>query len=393
MKVRALVNSFTGDPTVLLLDNFEDTVSSDSRSIRDTELATCLQSIVGAGFHSLKVIITTRITPVDFAEVPPAQHVVISLDEGLESPFAERVLKELDSDGHVGLRDASDATLARVKACTRGFPRALEAFYSILAADRDASIDDILSWSNSNRIIRVLVGEAFSRLSEQDQRVMQALAVYGYPSSPTAVDYLLQPWFPIIDSAVSLKRLVNMRMVRKEGAAYYLHPVDREYALSRLEPRTAVAEFQGTPLSNESLLDRAANYYEALRRPEGEWKTLDDLDPHIREFSLRLEGRQDDAAAAILSAIHTFLDKHGAFQQLNGMALALRNCAATDDARLVALNGIVTAAWRQGRTKDAVTAQEELLRLEEKKNNPDDIVVAKINLLSFKADLGLGIAR
>jgi hypothetical protein len=75
----------------------------------------------------------------------------------------------------------------------RGYPRAIEANYSILAADRVATLDELLA--NRARlpenVVEVLVGEAFNRLDPAAEQVMEALAVYGNPVPPTAVDYLL----------------------------------------------------------------------------------------------------------------------------------------------------------------------------------------------------------
>jgi tetratricopeptide (TPR) repeat protein len=390
MKVRSLLQNFRGDPVVLLLDNFEDAVSSDSREVQDPELANFLKVVIENQSHSLKIIVTTRVVPVDFADIPPSRCVRIFLDEGLESPFAERILKELDSDGHVGLRDAAESTLTKVKVHTRGFPRALEAFYSILAADRDATMDELLSWNPGDRVVRALVGEAFSRLSELDQRVMQALAVYGHPSSSTAVDFLLEPWFPFVDSALSLNTLVNMRMVRKEDRAYYLHPIDREYALSRLDSAAEIiGGIQANAITKELLLERAADYYEAIRRPHEQWRFLEDVDPQLREFSLRLEARGYDQAAEILSDVLEFLDKRGAFEQIRTMGSALQEHAPTYEARGVALKAVSTANWRIGRVSDAVSAQEKLVELVKEHGTEGDVVEQSGNLLIFRKDLGV----
>ena len=63
---------------------------------------------------------------------------------------------------------------------------------------------------------------------------MQALAIYAAPVPPVAVDYLLQPIQPAIDSGPVLSRLVNMHFARCEAGRYYLHKVDRDYAVSRI---------------------------------------------------------------------------------------------------------------------------------------------------------------
>ena len=66
-------------------------------------------------------------------------------------------------------------------------------------------------------MVQKLVGEAFNRLDPSAQKVMQALAVYNRPVSPAAIDYLLQPHLPSIDSALVLNRLVNMHFARREA--------------------------------------------------------------------------------------------------------------------------------------------------------------------------------
>ena len=61
------------------------------------------------------------------------------------------------------------------------------------------------------------MGEAFSRLGTAAQMVMQALAAYARPVTPTAVNYLLQPHLSGVDSASVLSRLVNMQFARREA--------------------------------------------------------------------------------------------------------------------------------------------------------------------------------
>src|SRR5215472_14557490 len=109
----------------------------------------------------------------------------------------------MDADGKVKLRDAPAALLARARERTLGHPRALEYLFGILSADRDTSLQEILDNTRQflpEQVVAVLVGEAFSRLDLTAQRVMQALAMYRYSVPPAAVDYLLQPYVPGVDS-------------------------------------------------------------------------------------------------------------------------------------------------------------------------------------------------
>ena len=119
---------------------------------------------------------------------------------------------------------------------TRGYPRALEAVAAILSADRNTSLPELLAQTERlpENVVEALVGEAFQRLDALAQQVMQALAVYPVPVPAVAVDYLLQPFQPAINAAPVLARLVNMQFVRRDAGRYYLHQVDRDYALGRV---------------------------------------------------------------------------------------------------------------------------------------------------------------
>ena len=309
-KMQSLLSHFTEGRTVVLLDNFEDVVDAETHRVRDEELDEALRALLTLPHHTVKVILTTRIAPQDLAVIQPGRQRPLHLDEGLATPYAENILREMDTDGKVGLKDASDESLNEARERTRGYPRALEALFAILAADRDTTLPEILKDTENllpENVVRDLVGEAFSRLDPAAQKVMQALAIYGHPVTPAAIDYLLQPHLPGIDSAPVLKRLVNMQFARreKEKGHYYLHPVDRAYALSLISrghpsDRRARRRALYTQLA---LFHRAAEYFKQCRLPRKDWKTIEDLAPQFAEFDLRCEGEDYDTAASVLFEI------------------------------------------------------------------------------------------
>jgi len=160
-------------------------------------------------------------------------------------------------------------------------------FVPVLCDELQAERRNLLS----ENVVDVLVGEAFSRLDPAAQQVMQALAVFARPVPPAAVDHLLQPYIPSMDSAPVLRRLVNMKFARGESGCYHLHPGDLEYALSRLpEVEDAERSAQLPPFTRFALYHRAAQYFEQTRLPQSEWKTIDDLAPQLAEFDLRCKG-------------------------------------------------------------------------------------------------------
>jgi tetratricopeptide (TPR) repeat protein len=311
----ALLEAFPSGRTVVLLDNFEELVDAAGVGLTDAALAEALRAVLTAPAHGVKVIVTTRIAPQGLILAQPAVQDRLDLDAGLPSPHAETLLRARDPSGRLGLRDAQDGLLAEARTRTRGFPRALEALAGILAADRNTTLPELLAETARmpENVVEALVGEGFNRLDALAQRVMQALAIYTTPVPPVAVDYALQPYAPAIDSTPVLARLVNMQFVRRDAGRYYLHQVDREYALHRValgEPSDRHAD--SPPFSQCALRVRAADYFEQTRTPRETWRTLDDVTPQLAEFELRCEAGDFDAAAQVLNGVSVeYLQKWG----------------------------------------------------------------------------------
>ena len=138
---------------------------------------------------------------------------------------------------------------------------------------------------------------------------------------PVAVDFLLQPYQPAIDAAPVLGRLVNMQFVRREAGRYYLHQVDRDYALSRLpDGEPADREADPAPFTRQALRYHGAGYFEQTRTPREDWKSLDDLGPQLAEFELRYQGGDYDTAAQVLLGIdYDYLIQWGHYRLTAGL--------------------------------------------------------------------------
>ncbi len=373
-KVEALLAAFPQSRVIVLLDNFEDVVNPETLGIADGELAEALPALLKAPHHGVKVILTTRIAPRDLALIEPGRQMRLNLDEGLPSPFAENILRAMDADGKVGLKSASDALLDTSRQRTRGYPRALEALFAILSADRDTSLEELLADTARmlpDNVVRDLVGEAFSRLDPAAQRVMQALAIYGRPVTPAAVDYLLQPFLAGVNSAPVLGRLVNMQFARKESGRYYLHPVDLAYALARIDRGNEFDHrFEPVPLTQFALLHRAADYFQKTRSPRETWKKLDDLAPQLAEFDLRYAAHDFDTAATVVLEIDfDYLLLWGHFRLMAGLHERLRGKLDDRDLEQSSIGNLGTAYYQLGRVREAINCYERALFLARKAGN------------------------
>jgi tetratricopeptide (TPR) repeat protein len=130
------------------------------------------------------------------------------------------------------------------------------------------------------------------------------LAVYNRPVTPAAVDFVLAPHLPAMDSAPILQRLASMHFARKESGRFYLHPVDREFAFGLIPLTPAplpLGEGEGVrAFTQHDLTLRAADYFAQARKPRAEWKKLDDLAAQLAEFDLRCAAVDYDTACSVL---------------------------------------------------------------------------------------------
>jgi len=267
--------------------------------------------------------------------------------------------------------------------------------FGILSADRDTTLKEILEDTKRllpEKVVDVLVGEAFSRLELGAQRVMQALATCRSPVPAAAVDYLLQPYVPGVDSAPLLRRLVNMQFARGESKRYYLHQVDRDYALSHLPEGTPGDHKQEpAPLSRFALTHRAAEWFKQSRKASADWKTLEDLAPQLSEYELRLSGQEYDEAAAILLAIDYYLILWGHFQLTAELHQNLQGHIEDPGLAIDSADNLGMAHWRMGQYQQALSSEERALSMAREQKNTRAEAACLLGLGVVYADLGQSV--
>jgi tetratricopeptide (TPR) repeat protein len=197
------------------LDNFETLVDAESLSLRDSELSEALNALLGTQRHAVKAVITTRIAPRDLAISEPGRQHHLSLDEGLESPYAENVLREMDADRRVGLKSAPDALLKVAREKTRGYPRALEALYAILSVDRYTTLEELLEIS-LHGIIALRQGERETAQEAFTKSIAQADEILA--KTPDYFDALDAKGLSICGSAVIRDQVSGIRDQERDVA-------------------------------------------------------------------------------------------------------------------------------------------------------------------------------
>jgi len=379
----ALLEAFpAGDPVVVLLDNLESAMDTENETLTEPALHEALSAVLTAPAHAVTVIATTRVLPTAFLAVEPGRQRQLRLEEGLGSPDAENVLRELDDDGRLGLRDAPDDLLDGLRRHTLGVPRALEAVKAILDADGTLTSQDLLDRTRrlpQDRVTQVLVGDAYDLLDVPAQQVMQALSVYPAPVSEVGVDYLLRPVNPTTDTAPILARLVRRQLVRYQDRRYDLHPLDREYARSKL-PSGSTGD-PPTAFTLTGLQPRAANYYRRIQTPRTSWRALNDLQPQLAEFELRCETGDYHTAATVLADIDfNYLRVWGHYHKLVALHGRIQGRITDPYLNRQNLSGLGLAYYSLGDYQQAIELHTQSLAIARETGSPEGESTALGNL-------------
>ncbi|MBC8447743.1 MAG: tetratricopeptide repeat protein [Chloroflexi bacterium] len=359
-KVEYLLETMRDELYLILLDNLEDALAEDG-AIAEEGLRLfvegCLTQPGGA-----RLIVTSREEVRLAASALPGAR-SISLREGLPEDDAVALLCDLDPQGRLGLRDAPEDDLRRAARLTQGIPRALEILAGILHEDSTASLPKLLANETvfEVEVVEQLVAEGHRRLGEDQRRIMEALAAFDRPMDETAIAYLLHPWFPGLDVQAGLRRLVSGYFVsaNRVTGEYSLHPLDRDYAYRKLPNNEAADAY-----NRRNLELRAADFYMGIRKPESEWKTIDDLAPQLAELEHRVRAGDYDSACRVLELIdHDYLFPWGHYAQLVEMREKLLGRLTAPSSRAGNLRRLGCAYHSLGQVARAIELYQEALAI------------------------------
>lgn len=355
-KIQCLLEALRGGLYVILLDNMEDLLDGNGH-ITDVGVRTLVDRVL-AGQAGVRFLVTSHIRLALSRETAKLDRFVslsrLSGDEGVA------MLRDLDRSRPSGLSTLKDNLLARVVERLHGVPRALEIFQGILAYDEHETLDRLLEHFYAREdLVNDLFKEGVERLDVVSRRVVEALAVLGQPAPAAAVDLLLQPFVPGLDLPTILPRLSRGQIVRavdREKGTWALHPIDQDFAYARC-PGTG-------RYSRQTLHQRAAEWYKSVRTPRETWRTLEGLEPLLREFEHRVKaGLYDDAAAVLAEFDDEFRGRLGYAARSLAMHLQVEGRITVDRIRLLDLVGRAHAYKQLGPIDKAIACYREALEM------------------------------
>jgi tetratricopeptide (TPR) repeat protein len=329
-KIEYLLEVMLSGLYLILLDDLGDYLTREGE-IADEGLGLfvqrCLTLSAGA-----KLVGTSRI---EIQHPPRSRHATrcIPLRDGLPEDDGIALLRDLDPQEELGLCNASESDLRPAVQLTLGIPRALELVAGILDYDRASNLTRLLANERlfGEEVVEHLVAEGYTHLGDGERRVMEALAVFDLPVEETAVVFLLHPWFPDLDVRAALRRLTRayFASVNRVTSEYSLHPLDREYSYRQLPVSDELGVY-----SQRNLELRAADFYVSIRKPQNEWKMIDDLQPQLNEFKHRVQaGDHDTAARLVQETSSEYLIRWGHAQHVISMGQRLSDKVSDESLR------------------------------------------------------------
>lgn len=305
VKLDSVLAALGTTPAVVAIDDVEGLFDRHGM-LKDGELAGALLELVHRPGHGVRLVLTAG-RPLPELVRAYADHLSeCPLDGGLPAEDTKPFLQSLDTTEVLAFDLIDKADFHQLAVISGGNPRFLELVYSLLRSDPDLSVRQMLD-DNFPHDVQTSVEEAMakllqhivSRLDRNERRVVQALAVFGRPVRPEAVDFLLADYVAGIDSAPILRLFEERRLVRRDEDRYFLPPAPDVELVRRTIP-SGDADWTGRvrPYSLPFLRRAAADYFGmAADRSETPAITLDDLQARFNQIDLLV------AAGACRSAL------------------------------------------------------------------------------------------
>lgn len=332
-KIGELFAAMGDELVVLLVDNLEDLLGDDGR-LDDAELEAFFDCLFRAR-HTPRLLVTSQV-PLHLAPELRRFAAEVELSDGLPAEESIALLRELDQDGSLGVAELPDEQLLRAAVHVHGVPRALELLVGTMADDvlELPSLQDVLEdFTLRGDVVAALAQDRYGRLGPDARTLLNVLAVLRTPVPREAIAWFVDGVAPGLDVARVMSQLLRIRMLSADRATrtYALHPMDADLAYGALP--------SDGPLGRRALERRAADWYAHTAPPRSQWRGLEDVGPHRREFEHRVRAGDMNDAALLLGTIGPWMARHGSALAAISMHLTVEEELTDDTARLAHLIG------------------------------------------------------
>lgn len=365
-KTNILVSCLDQGTNVLLLDNLETYLSTEGEIV-DEGLRLFIESCTTRASNII-LIATSRF---QINTNPNSLRSIryIFLEDGLPEQDAISLLKELDPQGHLGIRDADDVLLKAAYELTQGVPRTLERLAGLLRQrgttfDFQQLLGDYHAFSTN--ILDQFIHDSYTHLEDIPRRVLFVLSVFDRPVEIDAIRFVMGTKETGVALRDTLSVLVKSYLVAFDKVAkrYSLHPLDQEYYYHQLR-LGGTLDSQLRPLERD-----VANYYKAIQGTPESYKDINDLDPQLSEFRHRYRaGDFEKAFHSIEQIWFQYLFRWGHYQLLEEMLEQLKGKVESPITNASILMALGRVKHARAEVTEGITLFEQALSFAQGENN------------------------
>lgn len=260
-KFEFLFRSLVTDRLWIVLDDLENALT-DSGAIA-TEWMACLEPCL-ANDHQARIIGVANADPKfspEFEANFSMRRVRLPLNRGLDDASGIALLKALEGDEALGIRDSPDEFLGSLVRRCEGRPDSLKMLIGYLVSERSETLRDFAADDEAfARFLNQPVLAVYDNLTAAEREVVRALAVFDAPTSKEAIKHLLKR-----SLSAELDILDRRYVVYGRTPALQLYPQYRRYAYDLIDEqdRSALhgtaAEWFGRQCKNEEEIETLAD--------------------------------------------------------------------------------------------------------------------------------------
>jgi tetratricopeptide (TPR) repeat protein len=362
-KLTDVLAALRNTTVVVILDAAEHLL--DDGAFRDRELGALVAELAGRPEHATTLVLTVAGGPPQQLRRDLTANVRFVPMNPLPFDDAIALLTALDRGAALALYRMEPGDRQRAYTLSQGNPRILELLVSVLRQEPGTPVPrlfDKLEGVSLPNVEATLLEATFGNLDRTQQRVVQALAVFGRPVPPEAVDFLLAALVPGIDSAPILQGLHERRVAHHDHGHYFLPPAESDRVVRGLK-RGDLDDHRRVPLpfTRFAMWNHAARYFEESR--VARVRSLLDLRPAFSEIDLRIRAWNCRRAYEVMNNIEDCHLRHwGQSDALLGWRRAIRGRIGDDAEEANNHRRIVAALQQQERIDEAVVELAEARR-------------------------------
>ncbi len=353
----SLLQLLSNQRTLLFIDNFEDLLD-EHNSIKDNDVASFVYTLLDSTGHNTTLFITSQRAiklPNDLmaqthnrtCEYPPRHGL-----QGLPEDDALKLFYALDSDRNEGIQDTPETKLKElIKRCDAN-PRVLETIVGYLRNMGELyELPDLLN--DEKELSSILQNPAKALYDSQTdtlKHLLEALAIYNKAVPIEAITHIVGQDAELRKKLSQLERNYAL-LYNKDNKMFSLRAADQHYIYQQI----AEASHQHK---------QAAGYYREIRKPQENWKRIEDLQANLDEFEQLIKAQDYDTACDVLTDIDfNYLMLWGYVREARDLHLQLLNKVQDKTLKGNHLGNLGNAYYGLGEVRKAIEYHEQALEI------------------------------